>query len=58
MLELTRPTTPPRSRTRPQPRSLAWRILNIVLGIIMLPFGLAMWLIESMVLAISSLHIR
>jgi hypothetical protein len=59
MLELAHPATAPRPRSRPQPsRSLAWRVLNVILGLIMLPFGLAMWLIERMVLGISSLHVR
>jgi hypothetical protein len=57
MLEVARPVAA--ARPRPQPsRSLAWRVLNVILGLIMLPFGLAMWLIERMVLAISSLHVR
>ncbi len=56
MLEIARPE----ARTQGHARSerLAWGIVDVFLGIVMLPFGIWIWLIERMVLAISALQRR
>jgi hypothetical protein len=54
MLELARPEA--RSHVHSQSERFAWGIVDAILGILMLPFGIWIWLIERMVLAVSALQ--
>jgi hypothetical protein len=51
MLEVARPET--RARTHPHPERFTWGIIDGILGLIMLPFGVWMFLIECMVRAVA-----
>ena len=51
MLELVRPET---RVQRSGPRRYTWGPVDVILAILMLPFGLAMFLIETMVWAITT----
>lgn len=53
MLDLARPET--RVRLRSHPERLTWGITDVILGIVMLPFGVWMWIIERMVRAVAVL---
>jgi hypothetical protein len=53
MLELARPET--RTHVRSHPERFSWGIVDVILGIVMLPFGIWMWLIERMVRGIVAL---
>ena len=48
--------TQTRTRVRSQPTHYTWGIVDVILGVAMFPFALWMWLIERMVLAVSSLQ--
>ena len=54
MLEIARPETKVAARSQSQP--VPWGIVDVILAIVMLPFGIWMWLIERMVLAIAKLQ--
>ena len=54
MLEIARPET--KVAARSQPQRFPWGIVDVILAIVMLPFGIWMWLIERMVLAIAKLQ--
>jgi hypothetical protein len=54
MLEAARPET--RTHVRSHTERFAWGTVDVILGVVMFPFGVWMWLIERMVLAISSLQ--
>jgi hypothetical protein len=47
MLELARPET--RSAARTHPQKFTWGIVDVILALVMLPFGLWMILIETIV---------
>lgn len=47
MLELAKPET--RSAARTHPEKFTWGIVDIILGLVMLPFGVWMFLIEAIV---------
>ena len=47
MLELARPET--RSAARTHPEKFTWGIVDVILGLLMLPFGVWMLLIETLV---------
>jgi hypothetical protein len=53
MFEVVRPEV--RTRAHSQSERMAWGIVDVILGILMLPFGIWIWLIERMVLAVSAL---
>ncbi len=53
MLELARPET--RAAGREHPRQYGWGIVDIILGLVMLPFAIWMWLIDRMVWGIATL---
>ncbi len=54
MLEAVRPET--RTQVRSHSGRFAWGIVDTILGLVMLPFGIWMWLIERMTLAVSALQ--
>jgi hypothetical protein len=54
MLEVARPET--RTHVRSQPERFAWGIADVILGVVMFPFAVWMWLIERMVMGISGLQ--
>jgi len=54
MLDITRPKT--RVEVRAQPARFTWGIVDVILAIVMLPFGIWMWLIDRMVAAIAKLQ--
>ena len=54
MLELARPEVRPRARAAE--RRFAWGIVDVILGAVMLPFGVWIWIIERMVGAVSALQ--
>ena len=54
MLEAARPEA--RSHVRSQPKRFAWGIVDVILGVVMLPFGVWIWFIERMVGAVSALQ--
>ena len=56
MFEIARPEV--RTRAHSQSERTAWGIVDVILAILMLPFGLWIWLIERMVLAVSALQKR
>ena len=53
MLELARPET--RAQVRSHPEHSGWGIVDVILGVIMFPFGVWMVLIEGLIRAISAL---
>jgi hypothetical protein len=53
MLEVARPET--RAHVRSQPERFTWGIVDAILGLVMLPFGVWMLIIERMVRAVSAL---
>jgi hypothetical protein len=46
MLELARPEA--RSQVRSQPQRVTWGIVDAILGVVMLPFGIWMFVIERL----------
>jgi hypothetical protein len=54
MLEIARPEA--RRRAHSESRRFAWGIVDVILGVMMLPFGVWIWLIERMVGAVSALQ--
>jgi hypothetical protein len=54
MLEVARPEA--RAHAGAQSRRSGWGIVDVILGVVMLPFGVWIWLIERMVGAISALQ--
>jgi hypothetical protein len=52
MLELARPEA--RARTRSDPHRATWGPVDVILAILMLPFGIWMFIIDRMVAAISA----
>jgi hypothetical protein len=56
MLELARPET--RSAVRTHPQRFTWGIVDIILGALMLPFGIWMFLIERMAAAMATMFDR
>jgi hypothetical protein len=56
MLEVARPEA--RGRTRSHPQRFTWGIVDVILAIIMLPFGVWVLLIDRMVAGISSIFSR
>lgn len=53
MLDLARPET--RAHVRSHPERLTWGIVDAILAIVMLPFGIWVWLIERMVRSVAAL---
>jgi hypothetical protein len=53
MLELVQPEA--RARVRSHPRRFTWGIVDAILALLMLPFGIWMFLIDRMVAGISAL---
>jgi hypothetical protein len=53
MLEVARPEA--RARTRSHPQRFTWGIVDVILAIIMLPFGVWVFLIDRMVAGISTI---
>jgi membrane-bound ClpP family serine protease len=53
MLEVARPET--RERAHSHPERFTWGIVDAILGLIMLPFGVWMLVIERMVRAVAAL---
>jgi hypothetical protein len=47
MLEVARPET--RAHARSHPQKFRWGIVDVILGVIMLPFGVWMFVIETIV---------
>ncbi len=56
MLDVARSET--RVRVRTQPRRFGWGIVDVILGVLMLPFGIWMLAIEGMVRAVAALGRR
>ena len=56
MLEVARPET--RTQARSHPERFTWGIVDAILGLIMLPFGVWMLVIERMVRAVAALGSR
>ena len=56
MLEVARPES--RTLARPQPHHVRWGIVDVILGVLMLPFGIWMFAIEGMVRAVAALGKR
>jgi hypothetical protein len=54
MLDLARPET--RLHVRSHPSRLGWGIVDVVLAVVMLPFGIWMFVIERAVMAVASLE--
>jgi hypothetical protein len=58
MLEIARPEARATSGARSEAQRPAWGIVDFILGALMLPFGIWLFLIERMVGAIASLFDR
>ena len=56
MLEIARPEA--RTHARSSARRVTWGIVDVILGVLMLPFGVWMWLIERLVLTVSAVFDR
>jgi hypothetical protein len=56
MLEIARPEV--RSQVGSQPRRFTWGIVDVILGVVMLPFGIWMFVIERLVLGAAWLFER
>jgi hypothetical protein len=56
MQELARPAG--RVAARAQPRGPSWGIVDVILAILMLPFGIWMFVIDRMVAAIAAVFSR
>jgi hypothetical protein len=54
MLEVARPEA--RTAVHSQSERFTWGIVDVLLGIVMLPFGVWIWLIERLVAAASALQ--
>ena len=44
----------PRAKVRSQPKSYGWNIIDVVLAVLMLPFGIWFFLIEGMVRGVTA----
>ena len=53
MLELARPEA--RARPLSHPERFSWGIVDLILGVVMLPFGIWLAIIEAMVSGVSRL---
>jgi hypothetical protein len=53
MLEVARPEA--RARAHAQPERVTWGIVDAILALVMLPFGVWMFVIERMVRALAAL---
>jgi hypothetical protein len=58
MLETARPRTRATSASRSPSRRFTWGIVDVILGVVMLPFGIWMLLIQGMVNGITWLFDR
>ncbi|HEV7662995.1 MAG TPA: hypothetical protein VGQ62_05625 [Chloroflexota bacterium] len=56
MLEVARPET--RARARPHATRFTWGVVDVILGVLMLPFGIWMFLIEKVVAGIAAVADR
>ena len=56
MLELARPET--RATTRSHPQRFTWGIVDVILGALMLPFAIWVFLIERLVVAVAGIFDR
>ena len=56
MLEVARPET--RAHARSHPQRLTWGIVDVILAVVMLPFGIWMFLIESLVGSVAAVFDR
>lgn len=56
MLEAARPEQ--RARVRSHPRRFTWGIVDVILAILMLPFGIWMLIIDRMVAGMSAVFSR
>ena len=56
MLEVARPET--RVQARSHPQRFTWGIVDVILAVVMLPFGIWMFLIERMVAAVAAFSKR
>lgn len=56
MLEIARPEL--RGRTHAQSRPFRWGIVDVILGVLMLPFAIWMFAIEGIVRAVAALGSR
>ena len=56
MLELARPET--RAHARSHPQRFTWGIVDVILAVVMLPFGIWMFLIESLVGSVAAVFDR
>ena len=54
MQDLARPET--RLHVRSHPKRLTWGIVDVILAVVMLPFGIWMFVIERMVGAVAALE--
>ena len=54
MLEAVRPET--RAAVRSNSERFAWGIVDVILGVVMLPFGIWIWIIDRMVWVVSALQ--
>ena len=52
MLEVVRPET--RTTARSQPQRFSWGMVDVILGVLMLPFGIWTLAIEGMVRAVAA----
>jgi hypothetical protein len=56
VLEVARPET--RAHARSHPQRFTWGIVDVILAVIMLPFGIWMFLIESLVGSVAAIFDR
>jgi len=56
VLEVARPET--RAHARSHPQHFTWGIVDVILAVVMLPFGIWMFLIESMVGSVAAIFDR
>jgi hypothetical protein len=58
MLDIARPRTRASSASRSHPRRATWGIVDVILGVVMLPFGIWMLIIQGMVNGVTWLFDR
>jgi hypothetical protein len=56
VLEVARPET--RARVRSHPQRFTWGIVDVILAVVMLPFGIWMFLIERLVGSVAGIFER
>jgi hypothetical protein len=56
VLEVARPET--RAHARSHPQRFTWGIVDVILAVVMLPFGIWMFLIESLVGSVAAIFDR